>query len=166
MIAAVVAERKRTRRHCHLASSWSPGRPSSARHSKRRHELERRRRALFGTRPGGRRRPISSYPPIIPTSCSASGSAQAREHSSPTRPRGSGRTARASSVGHGVSAPELVGYHHRASAIGRDVTEKKRVDAALPGGATLPVGREPGVAAAHEINNPLTSCWVSFNCSP
>jgi PAS domain S-box-containing protein len=43
-----------------------------------------------------------------------------------------------------------------ASAIGRDVTEKKRVDAALREAATLRSVASLAVAAAHEINNPLT----------
>ncbi|PYN88495.1 MAG: hypothetical protein DMD87_09655 [Candidatus Rokuibacteriota bacterium] len=43
-----------------------------------------------------------------------------------------------------------------ASAIGRDITEKKRVDAALREAATLRSVTSLAVAAAHEINNPLT----------
>jgi len=43
-----------------------------------------------------------------------------------------------------------------ASAIGRDVTEKKRADAALREAATLRSVASLAVAAAHEINNPLT----------
>jgi PAS domain S-box-containing protein len=43
-----------------------------------------------------------------------------------------------------------------ASAIGRDVTEKRRADAALREAATLRSVASLAVAAAHEINNPLT----------
>ncbi len=43
-----------------------------------------------------------------------------------------------------------------ASAIGRDITEKKRADAALREAATLRSVTSLAVAAAHEINNPLT----------
>jgi len=43
-----------------------------------------------------------------------------------------------------------------ASAIGRDITEKKRVDAALREAATLRSVTSLAVAAAHQINNPLT----------
>ncbi|PYN35178.1 MAG: hypothetical protein DME01_12950 [Candidatus Rokuibacteriota bacterium] len=43
-----------------------------------------------------------------------------------------------------------------ASAIGRDITEKKRADSALREAATLRSVTSLAVAAAHEINNPLT----------
>jgi len=43
-----------------------------------------------------------------------------------------------------------------ASAIGRDVTEKRRADAALREATTLRSVASLAVAAAHEINNPLT----------
>jgi PAS domain S-box-containing protein len=43
-----------------------------------------------------------------------------------------------------------------ASAIGRDITEKKRAEAALREAATLRSVTSLAVAAAHEINNPLT----------
>src|SRR5439155_74582 len=43
-----------------------------------------------------------------------------------------------------------------ASAIGRDITEKKRAEAALREAATLRSVASLAVAAAHEINNPLT----------
>src|SRR5499426_1030134 len=43
-----------------------------------------------------------------------------------------------------------------ASAIGRDITEKKRADAALREAGTLRSVTSLAVAAAHEINNPLT----------
>jgi PAS domain S-box-containing protein len=43
-----------------------------------------------------------------------------------------------------------------ASAIGRDITEKKRADEALREAATLRSVTSLAMAAAHEINNPLT----------
>jgi len=43
-----------------------------------------------------------------------------------------------------------------ASAIGRDITEKKRAEAALRDAETLRSVASLAVAAAHEINNPLT----------
>ncbi|MGH7339681.1 MAG: PAS domain S-box protein, partial [Candidatus Rokuibacteriota bacterium] len=46
-----------------------------------------------------------------------------------------------------------------ASAIGRDVTEKKRMDAALREAEMLRSVASLAVAAAHEINNPLTVVW-------
>jgi len=46
-----------------------------------------------------------------------------------------------------------------ASAIGRDITEKKRADAALREAAMLRSVTSLAVAAAHEINNPLTVVW-------
>jgi nitrogen-specific signal transduction histidine kinase len=53
------------------------------------------------------------------------------------------------------SSGDIIG----ASAIGRDVTEKKRVDAALREAETLRSVASLAVAAAHEINNPLTVVW-------
>jgi PAS domain S-box-containing protein len=46
-----------------------------------------------------------------------------------------------------------------ASAIGRDITEKRRVEAALREAETLRSVASLAVAAAHEINNPLTVVW-------
>jgi PAS domain S-box-containing protein len=46
-----------------------------------------------------------------------------------------------------------------ASAIGRDVTEKKRAEAALREAEMLRSVASLAVAAAHEINNPLTVVW-------
>jgi PAS domain S-box-containing protein len=46
-----------------------------------------------------------------------------------------------------------------ASAIGRDITEKKRAEAALREAETLRSVASLAVAAAHEINNPLTVVW-------
>jgi len=46
-----------------------------------------------------------------------------------------------------------------ASAIGRGITEKKRADAALREAAMLRSVTSLAVAAAHEINNPLTVVW-------
>ena len=46
-----------------------------------------------------------------------------------------------------------------ASAIGRDITEKKRAEAALRETETLRSVASLAVAAAHEINNPLTVVW-------
>jgi len=53
-----------------------------------------------------------------------------------------------------------------ASAIGRDVTEKKRADAALREAATLRSVASLAVAAAHEINNPLTVVSGELQLSP
>jgi PAS domain S-box-containing protein len=53
------------------------------------------------------------------------------------------------------SSGDIIG----ASAIGRDVTEKKRVEAALREAETLRSVASLAVAAAHEINNPLTVVW-------
>jgi len=46
-----------------------------------------------------------------------------------------------------------------ASAIGRDITEKKRTEAALREAEALRSVASLAVAAAHEINNPLTVVW-------
>jgi len=46
-----------------------------------------------------------------------------------------------------------------ASAIGRDVTEEKRAEAALREATVLRSVASLAVAAAHEINNPLTVAW-------
>jgi PAS domain S-box-containing protein len=46
-----------------------------------------------------------------------------------------------------------------ASAIGRDITEKKRAEAALRETTALRSVASLAVAAAHEINNPLTIAW-------
>jgi len=46
-----------------------------------------------------------------------------------------------------------------ASAIGRDITEEKRAEAALREATVLRSVASLAVAAAHEINNPLTVAW-------
>jgi PAS domain S-box-containing protein len=46
-----------------------------------------------------------------------------------------------------------------ASAIGRDITEEKRAEAALREATALRSVASLAVAAAHEINNPLTVAW-------
>jgi two-component system CheB/CheR fusion protein len=46
-----------------------------------------------------------------------------------------------------------------ASAIGRDITEEKRAEAALREATALRSVASLAVAAAHEINNPLTVVW-------
>jgi two-component system, sporulation sensor kinase E len=53
------------------------------------------------------------------------------------------------------SSGDIIG----ASAIGRDVTEKKQAEATLREAEKLRLVASLAVAAAHEINNPLTVVW-------